>query len=140
MPGSPTKNLNREKEILKAVKSGSVGSLRQLLARDASLVRVRDKDGSTPLHWAAWKGHREVARLLLDAGAEVNARNKNRHWGTTPLHAAAHGNQVDVAKLLLARGAKINAKNLHSRTPLGETTFHKATAVAALLRENGARD
>src|SRR5213595_3912500 len=79
-----------EKAILAASKRGDVGRVRELLAGDASLVGARDKDGSTPLHCAAWKGHGEVAAVLLEAGADVNARSQNEHYGDTPLHAAAH--------------------------------------------------
>ena len=132
------KKANREKQILRASKNGDATGVQELLAGDHSLIHFRDKDGSTPLHWAAWRGRREVAEVLLKAGAKVNAHNQNAHWGTTPLHAAAHGNQERVAKLLLAHGADIRAKNLNGRTPLGETAVHNAKAVAALLRERGA--
>jgi ankyrin repeat protein len=77
--------------------------------------------------------------LLLDAGADVNAQNSNGHYGGTPLHQAAHGNQKAVAEVLLARGADVNAVSPNGRTPLQETEFHKATAVAKLLRAHGAR-
>ena len=105
---------------------------------DSSLMSVRDSDGSTPLHCACWKGHESVVAVLLKAGADVNAENINEHWGTTPLHAAAHANQKKVAELLIAHGADINARNLNDRTPLDETSFHNATAVAKLLRAAGA--
>lgn len=122
------------REIFKATKKGDLAAIRGLLRADSSLVHIRDKDGSTPLHWAAWRGQTEVARLLLKAGAEVNAQNQNAHWGTTPLHAAAHGNQAAVAQLLIAHGADIRAKNLNRRTPLQETTIHDARAAATVLR------
>jgi ankyrin repeat protein len=125
------------KALLRAAKSGDAAGVAELLAADASLVHVRDKDGSTALHGAAWKGHAAVAALLLDAGAEVNARSQNEHYGDTPLHAAAHGNQRAVAELLIARGADVNAVSCNGRTPLAETELHKATAVARLLRERG---
>ena len=112
--------------------------VRDLLAADPSLVHARDADDSTPLHHAAWKGHAEVATLLLDAGADVNAQNRNEHWGGTPLHAAAHGNQKAVAEVLLARGADLHATSCNRRTPIQETTFHKATNVANLLKRHGA--
>jgi ankyrin repeat protein len=128
------------REVLRAAKKGDLAALRKLLKGDLALVRARDKEGSTPLHWAAWRGQVEAARLLLEAGADVNARNQNTHWGTTPLHAAAHGNQATVVQLLLAHGADLRAKNLNKRTPLEETTIHKARAAATLLRAAGASE
>src|SRR6185295_3887607 len=102
------------------------------------LLSARDSDDSTPLHCAVWKGHREAVELLLKLGADVNATNKNDHWGTTPLHAAAHANQNAIAEMLIAKGADINARNLNGRTPLDETEFHKAKPVANLLKRHGA--
>jgi ankyrin repeat protein len=129
-----------EKAILTAAKRGDVARVRELLEGDRGLVGARDKEGSTPLHCAAWKGHVGVAELLLDAGAEVNARNQNEHYGDTPLHAAAHGNQRAVAELLIARGADVHARSCNGRTPLEETAIHNATAVAKLLQERGASE
>ena len=122
------------KLIIKAAKSGDVGTLKSLLAQDASLLNARDSDGSTPLHCATWKGHPIVVAALLEAGADVNAVNQNEHWGTTPLHAAAHANQAEIAKMLLDHGADVKAKDVEGRTPMFHTTFHKAKAVAKLLQ------
>jgi len=127
------------RQMIKAAKKGDAPTVRGLLGRDKSLVRARDKDGSTPLHCAAWNGHADVATILLEASADINDHNQNGHWGTTPLHAAAHGDQKQVAALLIARGADLRAKNLNGRTPLGETTVHNAKAVAKLLVEHGAK-
>ena len=124
------------KRMLKAAKSGDTAHVRRLLAHDQTLLLARDKDGSTPLHCAAWKGNVDVVRILLDAGAPINDHNQNSHWGTTPLHAAAHGNQRAVAELLLARGGDVKAKNLNGRTPLEETSVHNATAVARLFAKS----
>ncbi len=126
------------KEIIKAAKSGSLARLRELLSTDNSLINARDKDGSTALHCAVWKGHRDVVAFLLEAGAVVNAHNQNDHYGTTPLHAAAHGNQAVIAQLLIDHGAEVNAKDREGRTPLFHTTFHKAKAAARVLEKHGA--
>jgi ankyrin repeat protein len=101
----------QEKQIIKAAKAGDVDAVGALLEADPSLVDARDSDASTPLHCAAWQGHLGVVALLLGFGADVNARNKNDHWGDTPLHAAAHGKQRSVAELLIERGADISAEN-----------------------------
>jgi len=134
MSKKPPKAPNLHKEILRAAKSGDAGRVRQLVELDPSLMSVRDSDGSTPLHCACWKGHEAVVKLLIECGADVNAENQNEHWGTTPLHAAAHANQKRVAELLIANGANITARNMNNRTPLDETSFHNASAVARLLK------
>ncbi len=131
---------NPQKDMIKAAKTGDVDKLRQLLAQDAALLYARDGDESTPLHCATWKGHKAAVALLLEAGADVNAKNANSHWGNTPLHAAAHGNQRAIAEMLITHGADINAEFGPGRTPLRETNVHKATAVAKLLRQHGARE
>jgi ankyrin repeat protein len=126
-----------EKLMIKAAKKGDVAGVKQLLKIDPSLSGARDKDGSTPLHCASWKGHAEVVKALLDAGADINAKSQNDHYGDTALHAAAHGNQKDVVKVLIERGASLNSKNQIGRTPLGETEWHNASAAARLLKEAG---
>jgi ankyrin repeat protein len=122
------------KLVLKAAKHGDCAALQSLLAEQPGLLDARDTDGSTPLHCACWKGNLDAARVLLDAGADVNAVNANDHWGTTPLHAAAHANQREIAALLLERGADRDARDGNGRTPLEHTEVHKATAAARVLR------
>lgn len=53
-----------------------------MLKRDRSLATARDGEGATPLHYAAEAGHRDVVRVLLDAGADLNARDAR--FGATP--------------------------------------------------------
>ena len=123
------------REIIKAAKKGSVEAVKSLLAIDPGLAGARDRDGSTPLHCAVWKGHQAVVVVLLEAGAEVNAHNQNDHWGTTPLHAAAHANQAAIAQILIDHGADVSATDREGRTPMFHTTFHKARAVARVLEK-----
>ena len=131
----------QEKAFFKAVKDGDIEGVRHLLSAEPELVHVRDGDSSTPLHYAAWKGHAAVIDALLDAGADIQAHNQNDHWGTTPLHAAAHGNRKDAAAALIRRGADVNAtKPSGVGTPLAETRVHNATAVAKILKEAGATE
>jgi ankyrin repeat protein len=125
------------KEAFRAAKSGNAAGMRQIAAADPSVISARDSDGATLLHHAAWKGHPEVAALLLELGADINAQSSNTHWGGTPLHAAAHANQRLVAALLLEHGADPAALSCNGRTPLEETMLHNATAVAKLLRAAG---
>lgn len=126
------------KEMIKAAKTGNIERIGELLRQDPALLHTRDGDDATPLHYAAWKGHREAVEALLDAGADPNAQSANDHWGGTPLHAAAHANQRAIAEMLLARGADANAVSGNGRTPLEETAIHNASSVAKLLKAHGA--
>ena len=130
-----------EKSFFKAVKDGNLDEVNRLLAEKSDLIHIRDRVFSTPLHWAAWKGHAPVVEALLAAGSDIHAHNENDHWGTTPLHAAAHGNQRAAAEVLIQHGADVNAvRKSGVGTPLDETKAHNATAVARLLRAHGATD
>src|SRR4029077_2716935 len=74
-------------------------------------------DGFTALHLAAFFGKAESARLLLDAGAEVNAISDNE-MRVEPLHSAAAGGHRDVCRVLLAAGADVDAVQRDSYAPL----------------------
>ncbi len=65
-------------------------------------INVERKDGFTPLHWAAYQGYLEIANMLLDAGAQVNALAS----GTTPLYWAFAWKRDDVAIALIERRAR----------------------------------
>src|SRR5262249_28198143 len=93
--------------LLTAIRSRGDAILEKLIGETPDLVKARDQEGSTPLHHAAGFGRLATMKLLLDAGADVNAANRRK---STPLFWALH----DEAKvrLLLERGADINAKTV----------------------------
>ena len=66
-------------------------------------VNTEDEFGFTPLHFAAWVGHKEIAELLISKGADVNAKNDE---GKTPLDMAIDRNRTETADLLRKHGAK----------------------------------
>jgi ankyrin repeat protein len=71
--------------------------------------------GMMPLLYAARDGHTEIARMLITAGAKVNAPDANK---ITPLLMAITNNQPDTADLLIENGAEINTSDFWGRTPL----------------------
>jgi ankyrin repeat protein len=73
--------------------------------------------GLTPLHYAARHDHVEVAKRLLAAGAQIDAREAN---DITPLLMAISSNNLAMAHLLLAAGGDVNAQDWYGRSPLWE--------------------
>ncbi len=93
-------------DLFAAAALGDVDRVRALLAEDPAMARASRPSQSTALHLASTL---DVARVLLDAGADIDARNL---YGRTPLHsAAAHGERGrEIARLLIDRGAAVDAR------------------------------
>ena len=90
-------------EFLEAVKRGDVERVSAIVEADPKRVRVAGEQGKTGLHWAAELDRIEVARVLVDAGADIEARTS---WGASPLEWASTMGGSRVAELLLERGAR----------------------------------
>ena len=87
-----------------------------LLGHDADTC-MRNCNGDTSLHCAAFGGHLEVSRILLKHNAEVNSLNNG---GSTPLHRASEGwwfgeGNPGVVRLLLDHGADLQVRNLSGK-------------------------
>ena len=99
-------------------------------------VRSQDSPGDvTPLHLASLYGHVEVARMLVEHGADVAAQTEH---GVTPLHAASAMGQVEVARMLVERGADVATQNKYGETSLHAASQNGQVEVARMLVERGA--
>ena len=90
-----------EPSIHDAAHTGNIEAVKKHLASGADL-NTKDSEDGTPLHHAAWNGHKEVAELLIEKGAVVNALGVNG----TPLDWAIFRNHTEAADLLRKHGAK----------------------------------
>ena len=100
--------------LIEAAKSGNKTALASLLERKASASGA-DPDGTTALHWAAYKDDLDAVDMLLKAGAKAGASND---LGATPLWLAAQNGGAAVVKRLLAAGADPNQSLTSGETPL----------------------
>ena len=103
-----------------AASESNVAVLEFFVTRRLGLdVSVRNHSLRTPLHFTS---RLDIARLLVDAGADVNAQTED---GDTPLHAAApcETTEVEMIKFLLANGADVNAPNFYGCTALYLTSI-----------------
>lgn len=117
----------RELDVCEAAALGDLEALRHLVLVDGpGSVAARTSDGFTALHLAAFfSGSTDAARLLLDAGADVDAEAAE---GTDlhPLHSAAAVGHTEIVGLLLDHGATPDAVQVR-----GFTALHAAAAIGA---------
>lgn len=96
---------------------------------------VRGPDGTTPLHWAVFRGDVAEVKRLLKAGAKVDAANR---YGATPMQMAATTANTAILKLLLAAGADVDSPNAEGQTALMIVARTGNVEAAKLLIRHGA--
>jgi serine/threonine-protein phosphatase 6 regulatory ankyrin repeat subunit B len=89
-------------------------------------TEIADYMGFTPLHYAAGYGLKSITAMLLEAGANPNARQARPRTGHAPLHLAAKYGHEDVIRLLIAKGASITATDDLGKTPKEWVEFQTA--------------
>uniref|UniRef100_A0A3Q3SKS3 Caskin-2-like n=1 Tax=Mastacembelus armatus TaxID=205130 RepID=A0A3Q3SKS3_9TELE len=94
-----------------------------------------DSAFTTPLHLAARNGHKDIIRLLLKAGIDINKTTKSG----TALHEASLYGKTEVVRLLLDAGVDVNIRNTYNQTALDIvnqfTTSHASKDIKQLLRD-----
>lgn len=150
-----------ETVLMTCARTGSVETVRALLARGADPNASENRGGQTALMWALAGKHSAVAGLLIERGANVNARSKTRagleiavRYGTggvadqlpyrepkggfTPLLFAAQQGDIDSVRMLLAAGANINDAAPDDGTALSVASASGHEQLAIYLLERGA--
>jgi ankyrin repeat protein len=87
-----------------------------------------------PIHSACAISHFDIAKLLIEHGADVTAKQMQ---GVTPLHSAAHNGQTKLSKLLIDNGAEISAKMDNGQTPLFMANEKNFQETAELIIKHG---
>ncbi|KDR12829.1 Ankyrin repeat domain-containing protein 17 [Zootermopsis nevadensis] len=123
--------------IVKHTYSGDAAKVRSLV-EEGTNVNVRDDSVHhfTPLITAAMNDYVEVARVLLEAGA--NLEDTASSSGNTALHQGSSAGRLRICRLFLDKGAKLDAMNFGMNTPLHLAAVNGHLSVVKLLVERGA--
>ena len=124
------KNMEKEKiSIFKIITSNDTLLLKQWIA-DGNNLEIRNSKGETPLITATYANHIEMAKLLIEAGADVNAQDKMLN--SSFLYAGASG-YLNILKLCIKAGADYKVFNRYYGTALIPACERGHTAVVAEL-------
>lgn len=130
-------SLNPELDIFSECIAGMEQRALADVDRDPALLASHNSDGWTPLHLAAFFGRVNLAAVLLERGADVNAVSTNQ-MQNAPLHAAVAGRKTEVVKLLVSQGANLNGRQTGGWTPLHGAAQNGDLEIVETLLVNGA--
>ena len=126
-----------ELDVFEATALGYIDRLRERLDEDPARALAFSADGFTALHFAAFFGKVEAARVLLTSGASVGVVSRN-DLACQPLHSAAAGLHHEVCRVLIAAGADVDATERLGFTPLHAAAQHGDDELVELLLSAGA--
>lgn len=122
-----------DQDLLSASEDGDAAVAREALKGGANIEAV-DSAGRTSLMLASVNGHVDVLKLLIDAGADPNARGSGR----TPLMEASMRSRVDIMRELIDAGSDVNLSGNLGETALIMAASGRATETVPLLLEHHA--
>ena len=135
MPAESAARAAADAPVAEAAMRNDAEAVRALLA-DGADVNVPRGDGMTGLHWAALNGNAQIARLLINAGANLDAAT--RLGAHTPLHVAAREGHGEIVAVLAEAGADVAAVTETGATPLHFAAAAGDVRAVTTLLDHGA--
>jgi ankyrin repeat protein len=123
--------------VAEACATGAADRVAEFLKENPQSANDRSPDGFPVLGLAIFFGHRDTARMLIDAGADVNEAATNAQK-VAIIHSAAASGNVEMVRLLIEKGARVNVVQEGGFTPLHEAAAQDNRAMAELLIKAGA--
>lgn len=130
-----TEKIDIHEALVTAASKGSNAQVKKLLAKGANINDPIGKYGETALMLAAHNGHADTVELLIDEGADIEAKAK---WGRTALIREADWGDTEDVKLLINKGADIEARDDEGKTALMAAAMSDKTETVKLLLKKGA--
>jgi len=123
--------------IVKEAERGNIKEVKDLIDNECD-INIATKGNMTALMGAAYNGHYEIVKLLLEAGANVNVMDSDDDGGFTALMLATVQGKFAVVKTLLQNGANPNIQRKNGMTALMGAVEEGYVAIAQILLDNGA--
>lgn len=134
----PILDANPPLDVFDSAAVGRTRGLEELLDGEPSLAQAWSADGFTAVHYAAYFGQEDAARILLERGADATLVARNPTLRVTPLHSAASAGHPAIVKLLLEHGADPDAAQDRGFTPLHSAALNDDRDTVEALLEAGA--
>lgn len=131
-----TRDLNNIKLFFSAIKKGDNDFIEKAVAHNTHYLSTTNKKNKTPLYYATYYKQYNIARLLLNKGANPN--QICGHDSNTPLYLAAKKGHLRIAKLLMRKGAYINKPNKHGISPLHVAAANNQSRIVNFLLQKHA--
>lgn len=152
--------------LMQSIWEDNIDSVKNVIDRDCSVINVEDDCGHTPLILSLLRKRDDIAKYLVEHGADVNQTNR---WGVVPLlsakssemigylvqhginlryknetkdtllHLAVQSGEEHLTRRLVEEGLDINKKNIFDETPLFFAVQRKEKKIIKYLTEKGAR-
>ncbi|KAM6994767.1 B-cell lymphoma 3 protein homolog [Tautogolabrus adspersus] len=109
-----------------------------VLSRSSSstCLEIRNFEGLSPLHLAVLRGNKDLARMLLDGGADINAMDVKS--GQSPVMHAVESSNADMVHFLIERGCDVNSQSYSGNTALHGACGRGQVDTVRLLLKSGA--
>ena len=132
--------LSRQKEHIREridyfISYNKLNLLKQIIKEHPWVINYKDNKGETPIFSACCLDSAQIARCLVDKGADINIRNKK---GEPPIFNTCRNSSIENIKYLLDSGADINARNNNDETPLFSACYNSNTKTIKYLIKKGA--
>ena len=126
---------NIHEKLYHASEAGDFTRVEQLLKEGAKPDKYLGEYGRTALYRAAQNGHNDIAKILIEAGANVNTQD---NVGWTALYWAARNGHNDIVKILIEAGADVNIQESDGWTALSRAAEKGHNDIAKILFIAGA--
>ncbi|XP_040021276.2 uncharacterized protein bcl3 isoform X1 [Gasterosteus aculeatus] len=104
--------------------------------QSSTCLETRNYEGLSPLHLAVLRGQKDLTRMLLEAGADINAMDVKS--GQSPLMHAVESNDVDMVHFLIGGGCDVNSQSYSGNTALHAACGRGQVDTVRLLLKSGA--